>query len=164
MRNRTFPLLTALLLAALVIGPPSTASAQTPAKTEARKRATPPGPGPAKEVRFPAFQEKTLANGLRIVVIEEHKDPLVSLRLVVKGGRAYEPEGKAGLAEASALLLTKGTAKRSAQQAPVRCTPGTADSARWRSSSRTATSLMLSVAVPRQMPSGATRTKKRADG
>jgi zinc protease len=111
MRNR-IPTLTVLLLAALAAGAPYIAGAQTPAE----QRATPPGPAPAKEVHFPAFQEKTLANGLRIVVIEEHKDPLVSLRLVVKGGRSYEPEGKSGLAEAVATLLTKGTAKRSAQQ------------------------------------------------
>jgi zinc protease len=116
MRNRILPPFTAVLLAFLVAGFPATAGAQTSAKQETRKRATPPGPAPAKEVHFPAFQEKTLANGLRIVVIEEHKDPLVSLRLVVKGGRSYEPEGKAGLAEAAASLLTKGTTKRSAQQ------------------------------------------------
>lgn len=117
MRNRILPLLTAVLLAALVTVAPGAAGAQAPAtKQEAPKRATPPGPGPAKEIHFPAFQEKTLANGLRIVVIEEHKDPLVSLRLVVKSGRTYEPAGKSGLAEATASLLTKGTAKRSAQQ------------------------------------------------
>ena len=93
MRNRIFSLLTALLLAA------GAAFAQTtPAPAKPHPRATPPGPGPAKEVHFPAFQEKTLANGLRVVVIEEHKDPLVSLRLVVKGGRSFEPAGKSGLA------------------------------------------------------------------
>ncbi|HSS79524.1 MAG TPA: pitrilysin family protein, partial [Thermoanaerobaculia bacterium] len=116
MRNRILPFSAALLLCFLVSGLPGSAEAQTNAKQETRKRATPPGPAPAKEIHFPAFQEKTLANGLRVVVIEEHKDPLVSLRLVVKGGRSYEPEGKAGLAEATASLLTKGTAKRSAQQ------------------------------------------------
>jgi len=115
MRNR-IPTLTVLLLAALATAVPYTAGAQTSSKPAAHKRATPPGPAPAKEVHFPAFQEKTLANGLRIVVIEEHRDPLVSLRLVVKGGRSYEPAGKFGLAEATATLLTKGTAKRSAQQ------------------------------------------------
>jgi zinc protease len=119
MRNRYLPLFTTLLLGFLIAGLPGTASAQgaqTTPKQETRKLATPPAPGPAKEIHFPAFQEKTLANGLRVVVIEEHKDPLVSLRLVVKGGRSYEPEGKAGLAEATASLLTKGTAQRSAQQ------------------------------------------------
>lgn len=78
--------------------------------------ATPPPPAPAKEIRFPAFQEKTLASGLRLLVIEQHEQPLVSLRMMLNAGKAYEPEGKAGLANATASLLTKGTATRSAQQ------------------------------------------------
>jgi zinc protease len=88
-------------------------------KTAAAKSsvpATPPPPAPAKEIRFPAFQEKTLGNGLRLVVIEQHEEPLVSLRMLLDAGKAYEPDGKAGLAEATAALLTKGTATRSAQQ------------------------------------------------
>ena len=78
--------------------------------------ATPPPPAPAKEIRFPAFQEKTLANGLRLVVIEQHEQPLVSLRMILDAGKAYEPDGKAGLANATSSLLTQGTATRSAQQ------------------------------------------------
>ncbi|MFL6234656.1 MAG: M16 family metallopeptidase [Thermoanaerobaculia bacterium] len=78
--------------------------------------ATPPPPAPAKEIRFPSFQQKTLNNSLRVVVIEDHEQPLVSLRLMLDAGKAYEPEGKAGLAEATASLLTKGTPTRSAQQ------------------------------------------------
>jgi zinc protease len=106
------PFTAALLLLAVAI-PGSAGAAET---KPARKLATPPPPAPAKEVRFPAFQEKTLANGLRVVVIEQHEQPLVSLRLLVKAGRSYEPQGKGGLAEATAALLTKGTATRSAQQ------------------------------------------------
>jgi zinc protease len=102
-----------LLLAVTTPGSARAAAAET---KPARKLATPPPPAPAKEVVFPAFQEKTLANGLRIVVIEQHEQPLVSLRLLVKAGRSYEPQGKGGLAEATAALLTKGTATRSAQQ------------------------------------------------
>ena len=85
-------------------------------QTKASTPATPPGPAPAKEIRFPAFQQKTLNNSLRVVVIEQHEQPLVSLRLMIDAGKAYEPEGKAGLAEATASLLTKGTPTRSAQQ------------------------------------------------
>jgi zinc protease len=86
------------------------------AQTKASTPATPPGPAPAKEIRFPAFQQKTLNNSLRVVVIEQHEQPLVSLRLMLNAGKAYEPDGKAGLAEATASLLTKGTPTRSAQQ------------------------------------------------
>ncbi|PYQ54196.1 MAG: hypothetical protein DMF53_29870, partial [Acidobacteria bacterium] len=97
-----------------------TKKAAPPAASKAMAKpstpATPPPPAPAKEIRFPAFQEKTLANGLQLVVIEQHEQPLVSLRMLLNAGKAYEPESKAGLANATAGLLTKGTATRSAQQ------------------------------------------------
>ncbi len=92
------------------------AAAGAPAQ-QAPAKATPPAPGPAKEVRFPEFQEKALANGLRVVVIEQHEQPAVSLRLILPtAGTTFEPDGKAGLAGATAALLTKGTATRSSQQ------------------------------------------------
>jgi zinc protease len=86
------------------------------AETPAAKKQTPPPPQPPKEVRFPAFGEKTLPNGLRVVVIEQHKTPAVGLELLVQGGRAHEATAKAGLAQAVADLLHEGTATRSAQQ------------------------------------------------
>lgn len=77
---------------------------------------TPPPPKPAKEITFPAFQEKTLANGLRVVVIEQHETPSLSLRLLVPAGKVFTPDGKAGVADATAALLREGTATRSSQQ------------------------------------------------
>lgn len=101
-----------LTAAGLLLAAASSAPAQ-----QAPAKATPPAPGPAKEVRFPEFQEKTLANGLRVVVIEQHEQPAVSLRLMLPtAGQTFEPDGKAGLAGATAALLTKGTATRSSQQ------------------------------------------------
>jgi zinc protease len=76
----------------------------------------PPAPQPMRELRFPAFEQRTLPNGLRLVVIERHAEPEVSLRLMLPAGKLYEPAGKAGLASATAALLTQGTASRSAQQ------------------------------------------------
>jgi zinc protease len=93
----------------------SASYAQTAAPAAKPKQAGPP-PAPAKDVRFPAFEEKTLANGLRVVVIEQHEQPVVSLRMVLPAGKSFEPAGKAGLANATADLLSKGTATRSAQQ------------------------------------------------
>lgn len=77
---------------------------------------TPPPPKPAKEIRFPAFEEKTLANGLRVVAIEQHETPSISLQLLVPGGKVHTPAGKAGLADATAALIREGTATRSSQQ------------------------------------------------
>jgi zinc protease len=89
--------------------------AQTAAPAAKPKDPGPP-PAPAKDVRFPSFEQKTLANGLRVVVIEQHEQPVVSLRMVLQAGKSFEPAGKAGLANATAALLTKGTTTRSAQQ------------------------------------------------
>jgi zinc protease len=117
---RTFPSVNKSLTAAgllgllaLLAGAPG-AYAQTAAP--AKPKAAGPPPAPAKEVRFPSFQQKTLPNGLQVVVIEQHEQPLVSLRMVLDAGKSFEPVGKAGLAEATAALLTKGTTTRSAQQ------------------------------------------------
>jgi len=85
-------------------------------KPAPKAKAAPPPPAPAKEIRFPAFEQRTLENGLRVVVIEQHEQPLVSLRLMMNAGKAYESAGKSGLAEATASLVTKGTATRNAQQ------------------------------------------------
>jgi zinc protease len=112
-----------LLLATVSAGLAQTAAKPAPdqklkpnPKLTPETPATPPPPGPAREVRFPAFQQKTLDNGLLVVAIEQHEQPLVSIRMMLNAGKAYEPDGKAGLAEATASLLTKGTPTRSAQQ------------------------------------------------
>jgi len=106
---RSSELAATLLLAA-------TLAAYAQPAAPAKPKETPPAPAPAKEVRFPSFEQKTLANGLRVVVIEQHEQPLVSLRMVLKAGKSFEPAGKAGLANATAALLTQGTATRSEQQ------------------------------------------------
>jgi len=102
----------ALALWAMAAGGSAAGAAETPAKT----KQTPPPPQPAKQVHFPAFEEKTLSNGLRVVVVEEHAEPAVGLELLVQAGKAYEPASKAGLAQAVAALLRQGTAARSSQQ------------------------------------------------
>ena len=90
------------------------ATAAAPPATAVPPR--PPAPQPMRELRFPAFEQRTLPNGLRLVAIERHGEPEVSLQLMLPAGKLYEPAGKAGLASATASLLTQGTASRSAQQ------------------------------------------------
>lgn len=99
------------LLGVLLLG-----AAAAGAQIAAPAKAAGPPPAPAKEVRFPSFEQKTLPNGLRVVVIEQHEQPLVSLRLLLRAGKSFEPAAKAGVARATAALLTQGTTSRSAQQ------------------------------------------------
>ena len=75
-----------------------------------------PSPGPAKSVNIPAVQEKKLPNGLTVAVIEKKGTPIVTSQLLVRSGAAAEPSAKAGLANLTAAMLTKGTKTRSAEQ------------------------------------------------
>lgn len=100
----------AALLVLVIAAPPPRAAAMQPAAPQ------PPVPQPMRELRFPAFTDQTLPNGLRLIAIERHTEPEVSLRLQLPAGKLYEPAGKAGLARATADLLTQGTASRTAPQ------------------------------------------------
>jgi zinc protease len=111
--SRSWKTLTA---AGLLLATAAAGLAQSAPAAKAALKATPPPPAPAKEIHFPPFEQRTLANGLRVVVIPQHEQPLVSLRLMLNAGKAYEPAGKSGLAEATASLVTKGTATRDAQK------------------------------------------------
>ena len=77
---------------------------------------TPPKPTPLKPVHFPPFKEGTLPNGLQLVVIEHHEQPVVSATLSFRAGGIYDPKGKEGLSDLAAELLSKGTDNRSAEQ------------------------------------------------
>src|SRR5215475_9992844 len=79
-------------------------------------QATPPPAGPPRTVQFPKPAEKTLANGLRVVVVQRSEMPLVTARLLIKSGGEVDPNDLAGGADMTASLLTRGTTTRSATQ------------------------------------------------
>lgn len=76
----------------------------------------PPAPLAAKTVTIPAVKESKLKNGLQVVVVERKNVPLVTVQLLVKSGARDESAARAGLADMTASLLTKGTATRTAEQ------------------------------------------------
>ncbi len=82
----------------------------------ASKRALPPAPAPAIAARVPAVSEKTLANGLRVIVANRPGLPLVAADLRISAGGALDPAQRAGLAAMTADLTTRGTATRSATE------------------------------------------------
>ena len=77
---------------------------------------TPPEPSAPKSVKIPAVKAKTLPNKLQVVVVERKNVPLVTVQLLIKSGAGNERESKAGLADMTASLLTKGTTTRTATQ------------------------------------------------
>jgi zinc protease len=106
----------ALLLAVQMTALGASALAQTQPQETMKKKQPYPPIQPAKEVHFPVFQQRTLANGLQVVVIEHAETPAVTVEMLFRAGKAFEPAPKAGLAAATAQLLREGTATRSAQQ------------------------------------------------
>ncbi|MGE5157665.1 MAG: M16 family metallopeptidase [Gemmatimonas sp.] len=69
---------------------------------------TNPSPAPAAPATF------TLANGLQVVVIQDHRTPVVTQMIWYKVGSADETPGKSGLAHFLEHLMFKGTAKHPA--------------------------------------------------
>src|SRR5262249_22490943 len=52
---------------------------------------TPPPPAPLTAAAFPPFHETVLPNGLRLLVVESHKQPVVSLSLNFGAGSSRDP-------------------------------------------------------------------------
>jgi len=77
---------------------------------------TPPPPMPLGQAQFPPFVEFELANGLRVLLVQSEKQPVLSLTLAVHGGAIHDRQGKIGTAEMVATLLTKGAGSRTAEQ------------------------------------------------
>ena len=77
---------------------------------------SPPTLGPVKPLTVPAVVERTLPNGLRLLIVEHHELPIVDFSLVVKSGGETDPAGKDGLATLAASMLDEGTVSRDALQ------------------------------------------------
>ncbi|MGC8883356.1 MAG: M16 family metallopeptidase [Bryobacteraceae bacterium] len=79
-------------------------------------RVAPPPPAPPRPYEFPQAASRTLANGLRVFVIEDRRLPLVAASMQILAGHAYAPPEKAGLAMMTAALLREGTKTRSSHE------------------------------------------------
>jgi zinc protease len=79
-------------------------------------QATPPPPTAPHSVAFPKPSEKTLPNGLRVIVVQRSQMPLVTAQLLIKSGGEVDPSELSGTADITAALLTKGTTTKSATQ------------------------------------------------
>lgn len=77
---------------------------------------SPPAPSGPRSVTIPPVKEKKLPNGLTVVVVEKRSSPLVTAQLLVTAGANFEDMKKAGLANTTAGMLTKGTKTRTATQ------------------------------------------------
>jgi len=75
-------------------------------------RSMAPKPGPAREIEIGKSHEFTLANGLKVIVVENHKIPQISYQLNIDMDQMQEKE-KAGLSDITGTLLAAGTTTKS---------------------------------------------------
>ena len=69
------------------------------------------------KVTLPKSQEADLSNGVHLIVLEDHRTPLVSLQMIVDGaGGYYDPENIPGLAGFTATLMREGTTAKTSEQ------------------------------------------------
>src|SRR5229473_5856195 len=69
------------------------------------------------QVKLPRPVEATLANGINVMILEDHRFPLVTVQIEINGaGPIYEPATQPGLAGAKARMLDQGTKTRMSKQ------------------------------------------------
>jgi len=95
---------------------PAAAAADTqPAPVAAAAdRGQRPALAPPQPLKLPPAVTRTLPNGLKLVVVEQHELPLADAVLLVGTGAEADPAGKPGVATLTAELLDEGTVTRPA--------------------------------------------------
>jgi len=78
--------------------------------------AAPVADPPVPPLVFPHAASRTLANGLRVVVLPSPRLPIVQIQLMVPAGARVESDTLSGLASLTAELLRQGTSSRTADQ------------------------------------------------
>ncbi|HWR53558.1 MAG TPA: pitrilysin family protein, partial [Bryobacteraceae bacterium] len=79
-------------------------------------RSRPPETPELPSFRLPQVGELSLPNGLSVVLVEDHRFPLVSVRLGFDAGSKYEPAELTGLADTTAEVMPEGTGTRTARE------------------------------------------------
>lgn len=81
----------------------------------AQTKQTPPPPGPAPKIELGKYEHFTLKNGLKVYVVENHKQPVVSMSLVLDRDPILEGD-KAGYVQAAGQMMRTGTTNRTKDQ------------------------------------------------
>lgn len=76
----------------------------------------PPATPPLAPYKLPTVRESKLPNGLAVMMVEDKRLPMVTMRISFSAGSRYDPANQRGLSETVASLLKAGTPKRSSRQ------------------------------------------------
>lgn len=103
--------------ASLVAQLPPPTQGDTPSTKGIVKKNKVPVSKEVLKIRLPKPAETDLANGLHLIVLEDHRLPQISFQLHVPGaGGYYDPADQPGLAGVTAALMREGTASRTSKE------------------------------------------------
>ncbi len=97
--------------------PTTTATAEAPAAPvtpDAAFREQPPAAGPAAAFVAPKIVEGKLKNGIRVLLVERHDLPIVSVRIALKAGASDLMGDRPEVMTFAGAMLSQGTKKRNA--------------------------------------------------
>ncbi len=80
------------------------------------QRQQPPAAGTPIDARIPPASQRTLANGVRVIVAPNRALPLISADFRIASGSSSDPANRAGVAGMTGDLLTRGTTTRGATE------------------------------------------------
>jgi predicted Zn-dependent peptidase len=87
----------------------------SPSKVERKNKA--PVSKEILQVKLPKPYKTTLANGIRVLIMEDHRFPLVTASMQIRGaGPIHEPANMPGLASITAEMMREGTKTRTSKQ------------------------------------------------
>jgi zinc protease len=61
-----------------------------------------------KDIEVPDVEQVTLANGMRLFLLEDHELPLINVSVRIRTGSIYEPADKIGLASITGMVMRTG--------------------------------------------------------
>jgi len=68
-------------------------------------------------IEMPQIKQVTLANGMKLFLLEDHELPLISVSAIIRTGSIYEPADKIGLASITGeVMRTGGTATKTGDE------------------------------------------------
>ena len=115
--------MTAAVLGLAAIGllagapPQAPVAAPEPSATKMLLKGKAPVSNEVLKVKLPRPQEADLANGLHLMVLEDHRLPQITFTILIPGAGGYfDPPGKIGLASYTAALMREGTKTRTSPQ------------------------------------------------
>jgi zinc protease len=101
----------------LVVSVPAFAQQQPPSTTQMVLKGRAPVSNEILKVKLPQAKEASLPNGMKVMVLEDHRVPQVSFQLEVPGaGGYYDSPDRVGLASFAASMMREGTTTRTSAQ------------------------------------------------